>query len=293
MKTINTLIEDIKELVKSPSDTTSFDGGYWDALGSQFATTIQGRLAPEPEANETVQLKGSLRFSNLGVNCKRQLWYRVNTPNDGEGLLPNAKIKFLYGDLLEILLLHLVRAAGHSVEGEQTTLELQGIKGHRDCIVDGMVIDCKSASSFSFRKFELGLTPETDSFGYLTQLGLYLAASRDDPLVTYKNEAAFLVVDKTTGDILLDRHTYTDEQLDKLSGPFIEEAKIITSSPELPPRGFSDVPDGKSGNRKLDTNCSYCQFKDLCWPDLKVYAYAGAPRFLTNVVVEPKVERTF
>ena len=56
-----------------------------------------------------------------------------------------------------------------------------------------------------------------------------------------------------------------------------------------PNRAFSDVPDGKSGNMKLGTQCSYCEFKKVCWPDLKTYIYSSGPRYLTKVVREPKV----
>ena len=36
-----------------------------------------------------------------------------------------------------------------------------------------VLVDVKSASSFSFKSLRDGLTRDTDSFGYLTQLGLY------------------------------------------------------------------------------------------------------------------------
>ena len=37
--------------------------------------------------------------------------------------------------------------------------------------------------------------------------------------------------------------------------------------------------------------CSYCQFKDACWPNLQTYVYARGPVHLTKVVREPKVDK--
>ena len=40
------------------------------------------------------------------------------------------------------------------LKGEQGEVEIEGIKGHRDAIIDGAIGDVKSASAFSYKKFE-------------------------------------------------------------------------------------------------------------------------------------------
>src|SRR5690606_25725922 len=109
-----------------------------------------------------------------------------NTPEDGEPLRPEAYLKFLYGDILEDLLLFLAEAAGHTVVGRQDEQEIAGIKGHRDCVIDGTVVDAKSASSYSFKKFKEGRLREDDPFGYVDQLQSYIHSGQNDPLVTDK-----------------------------------------------------------------------------------------------------------
>lgn len=225
-----------------------------------------------------------MRLSNIGSPCERKLWYSINTPELGEELRPEAKIKFLFGDILELLLLFLAREAGHKVEGEQDELKHHGVTGHRDCIIDGRIVDCKSASSYSFKKFESNGLRDADPFGYLAQLGSYLDASRDDERVTDKENGSFLVIDKTLGKICLD--TY---KLDPVSEEFVKKKKDVVNSNLPPKRGFKDEPEGKSGNRKLGVNCSYCEFKSACFPNLRSFAYSYGPVHLTWVEKEPKV----
>ena len=53
---------------------------------------------------------------------------------------------------------------------------------------------------------------------------------------------------------------------------------------------YEPVPEGVKGNKKLNKNCTYCQFKFKCFDSLRVFKYAKGPVFLSKVVVEPKVE---
>jgi hypothetical protein len=275
-KTIKTLVQDIYALFTEPHD---FDEGNVEQFAHRLATHIKNRISDEKGAP-------ALRMSNLGTPCDRKLWYSINDPESAEPLPPEARFKFLYGDILEELVLFLAAEAGHSVEGAQDTLEINGVKGHRDAVIDGTLVDVKSASTFSFKKFKDHLTTEGDSFGYLDQLGAYLYASQDDPVVTNKNTAAFVAVDKTLGHITVDIQPNTGKDYSAL----VDKKRAIVESKEPPPRAFFDEEDGKSGNRKLGVACSYCPFKSKCWPELRTFLYSTGPRFLTVVANEPKVQ---
>jgi len=279
-KKIEDLVSDIADILE---DGTEVDPKLAEKYGKLFTEMLSNRLKPrEPRT------KGSLRMSNIGKPCERQVYYDVNNPNDGEKLEAHTKLKFLYGDLVELLVLCLVEASGHTVEGTQDVAEIAGIKGHRDCVIDGTLVDVKSASSYSFEKFASGsLTNDNDSFGYITQLQSYLEDAQKDPIVTNKNSAAFLVVDKTLGHFCLDLHPREVKDYEKL----YNEKKAMVKAPEPPERGFTDIPEGTSGNLKLPMNCSYCSHKWTCYPDLVGYKYARGPVYLTKVVKEPNVPR--
>jgi hypothetical protein len=226
-----------------------------------------------------------LRLSNLGSNCDRALWYSINEPEKAEALHPSTYLKFLLGDVWEAVLLFLAKVSGHKVEGAQDEVTVYGVLGHRDAVIDGMIVDVKSASSRSFVKFTEGLTPEEDAFGYLTQLNAYMEGAKDDPVVLTKDEGAFLVGDKTLGKLTLDRHKKrTDIDFKELVS---HKYKMLAD--KLPPRGHEARPYGKSGNLELGLACSYCEFKKECWPGLRTFLYSSKPVHLVKVAVEPKV----
>ncbi len=229
--------------------------------------------------------KGTLRMSNAGKPCERQVYYDVNSPEDGEELRSETLIKFAFGDMTELFLLFLVEASGHKVEGTQDTQVINEIKGHRDCVIDGTVVDVKSASSFSFKKFKNHTLQDDDAFGYVDQLGAYLYAAQDDPIVTNKDAAGFLVMDKTLGHICLDMYPKTEKNYDE----FMARKKEMVVSDSPPPRGFDPIPEGASGNMGLPVNCQYCSYNKKCHPGLRKFIYSYGPKYLTTVKKVPNV----
>lgn len=275
-KSIDTLVEDIYSLLDGSDKEISRD--LAEDYGKKFGQMLYDRVSRQ-------ERDPYLRMSNVGKPCERQLWYEINTPEDGEKLSGSTRIKFLMGDAVELLLLFLAEASGHTVEGTQDTQEIEGIKGHRDAVIDGVVVDAKSASTYSFKKFAEGTLAENDSFGYIDQLQSYLYAGQTDDTVTDKSRGAFLVMDKVLGHICLDIHPYKGLPYDKIYA----HKKAMVASPEPPERAFSPEPDGASGNQKLGVNCSYCSFKAKCHPGLRTFIYSNGPRFLTTVKKEPNV----
>lgn len=268
MKNIKTLVPDIQSRLTSGKP---FDEETVKAFGKALADKLSNRLSAAAS-------KPSLRLSNLGTKCDRKLWFSIRRPELAEPLSASTRLKFLFGDILEEVMLFLARAAGHDVQREQEEVYVEGVKGHIDGFIDGHLVDVKSASTYSFRKFKEGGLYLDDPFGYLTQLGAYSFASGQE-------RASFLVVDKTLGNLHLDTH-------DTAGTDF---AAIVTAKREMlersepPARGYEDVADGKSGNRKLGVACSYCAFKYSCWPGLRAFKYARGPVFLTEVKKVPDV----
>jgi len=275
---------DIKTLVKDMYNVIEDKGGWTEVVNEHFAKEMGSIMLSRLAGPE--QPRGNLRLSGMGKPCPRQLWYNVNAPDKAEYLAPNVRLKFLYGDILEVLLLSLAKAAGHDVWGEQDTVEVCGIKGHRDAIIDGVTIDVKSASSFSFQKFKKGLLREDDPFGYISQLSSYVYAARDEQGVDPRH-GGFLVIDKVTGGLCLDVYNLKKEVKAKEKEM---EAKKKMVAGKIPDRSFEPVPQTKtSPNTKLDFQCSYCPFKADCWPEARKFIYSYGPQWLVEVETEPKV----
>jgi hypothetical protein len=272
---IETLIPDIYKLFDKPHPPSEEN---IQTFAHAVASIMESRLQEQQESY--------LRPSNIGQPCERKLWYTINTPSEAEPMPRKARFKFLYGDLIEALVLFLAAEAGHKVEGCQTPVSISGVKGQRDAIIDGVLVDVKSANTRSFEKFEKHtLAPGDDPFGYLDQLDFYREASKDDPQLVVKDKAAFLAVDKELGSMVLDIHGAKGIDWEAR----ISEKREMLRLPEPPGRCFEDKPEGKSGNRKLGVPCTYCPFKKKCWPGLRTFLYSNGPMYLTKVVREPKV----
>lgn len=280
MPNISTLIQDIHEFLHG----NRADGTGWfnEEVAKAYSEEVTGRLRQSFGPRET---KATLRLSQMGPKCPRQLWYSIHRPELAEPLPPSAVVKFTYGHLLEALVISWAKAAGHEVTGEQDELVVDGVKGHRDCVIDGCLVDVKSCSSIAFRKIKDGLLAQSDDFGYLDQLDGYLVGSRNDTLVRVKDRGYILAVDKQLGHLALYEHIGRPAQIHNR----ISEYKSIVDRLEPPPCGCHTVPDGASGNIKLDVRASYSPYKWCCFPHLRCFVYAKGPVYLTKVVRKPDV----
>ena len=63
---------------------------------------------------------------------------------------------------------------------------------------------------------------------------------------------------------------------------------------KIPEERIPTVPQSKSSeNTKLSMQCSYCEFKFLCWENLRTFIYSSGPEYLVDVVQEPRVPEVF
>ncbi len=279
MKKIETLVEDINKLFTS--EDPPIPEKEVDTLIDTFAVSIKQHL--KTFLYETPRANKNLRLSVIG-RPDRQLWYDINEPNE-KPLSSSLRIKFLYGYLLEELLILFSSVAGHKVTHQQKEVTVEGIKGHQDCMIDNFLIDMKSASWRSFQKFKNNTLSEDDPFGYIAQMSAYAEANGVE-------EGGFLVIDKQSGEICLSKVNSLEMINAKKR---ITHLKKIIKHKTAPSKCFDDLPEGKSGNRKLDVRCIFCSHKSKCWSDandgkgLRIFQYERGKKYLTQVKREPNV----
>lgn len=277
MKSIHTLIRDIYEIVEK-------DGWFSEAVSQDFVGELGRKLVSKTSGRREVP---TLRLSQMGPVCEKQLWHSIHTPSLSEPLPAYVRIKFLYGEILESLVISMAKAAGHEVTGEQDAVTVEGVTGHRDCVIDGCVVDVKSAASRPFAILKAGVGVDEDPFlcSYLDQLDGYLVGSADDPLVRVKDKGYILAIDKTLGHMCLYEHTKREQSIRTK----IKHYRRIVETNSPPGCTCGVVPDGLSGNLKLDTKASYSSYKHVCFPNLRTFLYSGKVVHLTKVAREPKV----
>ena len=242
MKKLDTVVEDIYKEVSKISDgkTLKVTEKQLDEFAAGMKSAMKHWLTPREVK------KPYLRMSNIG-KPERQLWYDMKLDPKENIIDASTQIKFLYGHLLEEVVLFLVNLSGHKITDQQKEVKIKGIKGHMDCKIDGEVVDIKSASNFAFRKFKDGTLPNKDSFGYLAQLAGYEEAEQS-------TGGGFLAINKESGELSL----FKPQSLDK---PNIKQ-KIDTLNQQLkkktpPARCYAPVPNGSYGNMQLPTECKW------------------------------------
>jgi hypothetical protein len=282
-KTIHTLVDDIYRLMETKEAEESVDV---EAEIELFGENMKALMRTEFGRKRTTDRR-TLRLSNIGSD-DRVLWNVVNG-TEKEEIKPATYIKFMYGHLIEEMLLFMTRMAGHEVSDEQRVCEVEGIKGHMDCKIDGLVVDVKSASAFGFKKFKDGTLAMDDAFGYVDQIKAYAHACGE-------TEFGWLAMDKANGHLAVLKYDLEDTQApihEHIKGDIrerIKHVKEMVKGDEPTELCTETVPDGKSGNKKLGIKCSYCQYKKHCYPELRAFAYSYGPKFLSEVVNEPRVQ---
>jgi len=282
-KKLSSLVPDIYAVLDSLTDGAELDISEetYEEFGKEMADALKHWATPQDRSS-----KANLRMSNIG-KPERRLWYDAHTSSDTtEKLAPNTQIKFLYGHLLEVLLLFFVKLSGHKITSMQKEITVNGIKGHMDCKIDGEVVDVKTASGYAFKKFQSGGLSDDDPFGYLAQLAGYEEAEGT-------SKGGFLVMNKETGELC----TYIPDDLEKPNiVSRIERVKKLIVADTPPDFCYEDVAEGLSGNMKLAKGCGWCPHKIECHKGandgqgLKAYSYAKGPVYFTKVVKQPKVE---
>ena len=140
-KPLNTVVPDVYKLLENLSKGEPLPITE-EALDETMASMKEAILHwATPRKRDT---NFTLRMSNVG-KPQRQLWFEKRDENGRGDVNGPTQIKFLYGHVLEEIVLMLVRMAGHNVTDEQKEVTVNGIVGHRDCKINGQVVDVKAA----------------------------------------------------------------------------------------------------------------------------------------------------
>ena len=263
-----------------------------DRLVGDIYKYLKGYPEVSPEAASELALNLSrviteklsrYRSPSLSMSCighpQRKLNLELHKPIKVSG---KDRLRFLYGDIIETLVLWLAKQAGHDVKWEQKEVSLDGVSGHIDAVIDDVLADLKSCSPFSYKKFSQGTLPTNDPFGYLAQLSGYKTCLK-------KKRAGFLAVDKVSGDMCF----YEPDPDMDLPDPkeVISRARkaVKAKALDLPPCE-EPVKADKSGNLKLGLGCKLCHYRDKCWPDARVFQFSTGPEYYVKVLKQPRVK---
>jgi hypothetical protein len=214
------------------------------------------------------QKKFRYRMSNIGKPlCQLQM---EKSGAEAETMPYNAKMRNLFGDLIEAAAITIMKASGIEVNDIQKKVvhkfENKEINGTIDVKIDGKIWDIKSASPYSFNnKFgENGgfdALKKDDAFGYIGQGYMYGEADKSD-------FGGWIVINKSTGEWCSTEVPPEDSSKKEAVKKAEDNIKKLESDSPFK-RCFSDVEEffyrKPTGNRILGTSCGFCPYKKPCW----------------------------
>jgi hypothetical protein len=181
----------------------------------------------------------------------------------------NFIMRMLHGDAVECIMDVILKIAKANITGskDKVALELEGttVKGEDDVEIDNKVYDIKTCSPFAFeRKWKMGLPAlkANDDFGYVGQLVGYSEAKS-------KKAGGWIVVCKSTGQVLVMDADFSKDEKDTVLQEMQMKATALKEDWSFD-RCFEPVDDffnkKYTGSKKLPMSCSWCDFKQSCWP---------------------------
>ena len=214
----------------------------------------------------------TLRMSNIGKpSCQLQMQAKGVQP---ESPSYDFKMRMIMGDLMEAAMFTLMEAAGINIKSKHTKVSHQVgdtvINGEYDVELDDGIWDIKTASPFAFeQKFNtpdgFNRIKDKDSFGYVAQgIGYGMGAG--------KPFKGWIALNKSTGEIAFTEAIDNDTEKEEVNEK-IQKSIPATHSTEPFKRQFSDAPESfykkETGNRVLGFECTWCDYKKHCWPNLE------------------------
>lgn len=241
-----------------------------DELIEEFGEYCKDALRKQFTPNEK---EFKIRASQIGKDIRAQQCELLKCEKD-EPFPYNLILKFLYGDILEGIVMTLLKASGVKIQDEQKAVSLPiggvDLEGTYDVKINDKIYDIKSASDFMYNnKFSLGFNhvEEVDTFGYVTQLYIYAEAENC-------KVGGWIVINKTTGEIQVVETPLVDNKFRKKHLKLAEQnIKTLLNTKSLDdvdktlptePEKFSNK---LTGRKVLHSDYKYFDYKKTLWGD--------------------------
>ena len=227
------------------------------------------KQAFKKQFTDTRENKFRIRMSSIGRPlCQLQM---EKSGAEAEPMPYNAKMRNLFGDLIEASAVAIMKAAGIRIEDLQKEVKLklgkQTIKGTYDVKIQNKIWDIKSASPYSFdHKFGedggFDAILKQDTFGYVSQGYLYSNAEKTD-------FGGWIAVNKSTGEWSIAETPLSDSKYSKDAIELSQKNMEALESNAPFKRLFKDEEEffnkKATGNRTLGLECRFCAYKKPCW----------------------------
>lgn len=168
------------------------------------------------------------------------------------------KMIFFTGHLWEALIIDAMKSCGLEISGQQDTLEFHGFKGHIDAMIDEHLLEFKTMSDASFKRF---IKDPTSNMKYVFQLGVYSHC-------IHAGRAGWICLNKQTME--LSYVPFPWELYDHVLEEVVQKSQILTCVNSVSDLKYVYKPEGKkeiykkeeTGKLLLPMFISYSPFSD-------------------------------
>ena len=237
-----------------------------DELIEEFGNACKDAF--KKQFTEKRQKEFKYRMSNIGKPlCQLQM---EKSGAEAEPMPYNAKMRNLFGDLIEASAITIMKASGIEVKDVLKKVKHKfknsEISGTMDVKINNKIWDIKSASPYSFtNKFgESGgfdALKQDDAFGYIAQGYMYGEADKTE-------FGGWIVINKSTGEWCTTEVPPEDSSKKETIKKVESNIDKLESDSSFK-KCFSDVEEffykKPTGNRVLNVSCSFCPYKRPCW----------------------------
>lgn len=260
---MNIILERMKVfMAEALEGRTSLSDEVCEEFGARCTKMLKKAFSEPPSAYEPY-------LSSIGKPVCQQ-WMEKNRAKERKDPY-SLKLKFLMGDMLEAVVIAIIKGSGTKVEGFQESVEMDlgykdPVRGRLDAVIDGKVYDIKSASPYAFsNKYNhsdgFQRMAEDDAFGYLPQAYLYSAA-KGLPF------GGWIAINKVTGDLCILEPPRVDRSYSKAALKKAQDNATELQADKPFKACFEAVDElwykKPTGNKVLCINCEYCGFKETC-----------------------------
>lgn len=285
---IHSLVPDILHLFETGVEVSNAQAS---ALGEAVAEAVKKKLK---FAGSPFNSEGKLYLSQIGKDD--HLLYFLYKGAQGDQMDEQTKLRLLYGDVIEELLLWLAKLAGHEVTEQQWLVKVDGVRGRKDCRIDGVNVDVKSMSRYSFSKAMKGTFFDSPlGKTYMHQLAAYVYGEQmaeSDAREPNDNVGGFFAFDKDTGGMLIELFNKED-----LPDPYdrVKHLKEVFSKDTPPPRPEEGYIEEDNGNVLIPEDYMFNPFKWDIWGDeLRCFMEgSGRLRYYVKVEKRPRLTEVF
>mgnify|MGYP006426939017 CR=1 FL=1 len=285
---IHSLIPDILNLFDTGVDVSDSKAHQ---LGEAVAETVKKKMK---FAGMPFNSEGKLYLSQIGKDDHLLYFNYKGWPQEEMG--SDIKLRLMYGDIIEELLLWLAEMAGHEVTEKQWLVTVDDVRGRKDCRIDGVNIDVKSMSRYTFAQAEKGTFFDTAmGMAYIHQLSSYLYGEQmaeSDSREPDENVGGFFAFDKDTGKMHLDLFNKED-----LPNPYdrVKHLKSLFKKDTPPPPPKEGYIVEENGNIKIPDAYMFNPFKWEIWGDeLRCFVRSnGRLEYYIHVEKTPRMDEVF